>query len=123
MTGWLANQFGRKRLLLAPSPASRSASFCCGFAPSLALLIVFRIIQGIAGGALQPLSQAILLEMFPPAERGKAMAFWALGHRRGADARARARRLADRQLQLALDFLYQRAHWPARRGAHPDVRL
>jgi MFS transporter, DHA2 family, multidrug resistance protein len=79
MTGWLANQFGRKRLLLGSVAGFTVASFCCGFAPSLPFLIVFRIIQGITGGGLQPLSQAILMEVFPPAERGKAMAFWALG--------------------------------------------
>jgi MFS transporter, DHA2 family, multidrug resistance protein len=55
------------------------ASFFCGLAPNLPLLIVFRVIQGATGGGLQPLSQAILLEVFPPEERGKAMAFWALG--------------------------------------------
>lgn len=79
MTGWLANFFGRKRLLMASVTGFTIASFFCGFAPNLAWLIVFRIIQGAAGGGLQPLSQAILLEVFPPSERGKAMAFWGLG--------------------------------------------
>jgi DHA2 family multidrug resistance protein len=79
MTGWLANYFGRKRLLMASVIGFTVSSFFCGFAPNLPFLIIFRIIQGAAGGGLQPLSQAILLEVFPPAERGKAMAFWALG--------------------------------------------
>ena len=79
MTGWLANFFGRKRLLMMSVTGFTLASFFCGFAPSLAWLIIFRIIQGTAGGALQPLSQAVLLEAFPPEERGKAMAFWSLG--------------------------------------------
>jgi len=79
MTGWLANHFGRKRLLMASVAGFTVASFFCGLAPNLPFLIIFRIIQGAAGGGLQPLSQAILLEVFPPAERGKAMAFWALG--------------------------------------------
>jgi DHA2 family multidrug resistance protein len=79
MTGWLANFFGRKRLLMMSVVGFTIASFFCGFAPNLATLIVFRIIQGACGGGLQPLSQAILLEVFPPAQRGKAMAFWALG--------------------------------------------
>src|SRR6185312_10652776 len=48
-------------------------------APTLPALVVFRIIQGATGGALQPISQAILLESFPPQDRGKAMAFWGLG--------------------------------------------
>src|SRR5207247_1538540 len=55
------------------------ASFLCGLAPTLGSLVVFRIIQGATGGALQPLSQAVLLEAFPPHERGKAMGFWGLG--------------------------------------------
>jgi len=79
MTGWLANYFGRKRLLMASVLGFTLASFACGFAPTLGFLIIFRVIQGATGGGLQPLSQAILLEVFPPAERGKAMAFWALG--------------------------------------------
>src|SRR4051812_34053773 len=79
MTGWLANQFGRKRLLMGSIIGFTAASFFCGFAPSLPFLIVFRIIQGATGGGLQPLSQAILMEVFPPKDRGKAMAFWALG--------------------------------------------
>jgi DHA2 family multidrug resistance protein len=79
MTGWLANYFGRKRLLLTSVAAFTAASFLCGLAPNLPLLIIFRVIQGAAGGGLQPLSQAILLEVFPPQDRGKAMAFWALG--------------------------------------------
>ena len=79
MTGWLANYFGRKRLLMMSVTGFTIASFCCGLAPTLPALIVFRIIQGAAGGALQPISQAVLLEAFPPHQRGQAMAFWGLG--------------------------------------------
>jgi len=79
MTGWIANYFGRKRTLLAAVMGFTAASFLCGLAPSLELLILFRIIQGATGGALQPLSQAVMLEAFPPRDRGKAMAFWGLG--------------------------------------------
>ena len=79
MTGWLASTFGRKRLLTASVIGFTTASFFCGLAPSLPFLIIFRIIQGACGGGLQPLSQAILLEAFPPEKRGQAMAFWALG--------------------------------------------
>jgi DHA2 family multidrug resistance protein len=79
MTGWLASNFGRKRLLIASVTGFTIASFCCGLAPSLPFLIIFRVIQGACGGGLQPLSQAILLEAFPPDKRGQAMAFWALG--------------------------------------------
>src|SRR2546423_1948887 len=79
LTGWLANYFGRRRLLLLSVGGFTFFSFLCGIAPNLPLLIVFRIFQGATGGGLQPLSQAILLEAFPPEKRGKAMAFWALG--------------------------------------------
>ena len=79
MTGWIANYFGRKRTLTAAVFGFTAASFMCGLAPSLPMLILFRIIQGATGGALQPLSQAVMLEAFPPRDRGKAMAFWGLG--------------------------------------------
>src|SRR6202162_3256592 len=79
ITGWLANQLGRKRLLMMSVTGFTIASFLCGLAPTLPLLIVFRVLQGAAGGALQPLSQAVLLEAFPPQDRGKAMGFWGLG--------------------------------------------
>ena len=79
MTGWLASTFGRKRLLIFSVVGFTVASFLCGLAPTLGTLILFRVLQGATGGALQPLSQAILLEAFAPQDRGKAMGFWALG--------------------------------------------
>jgi len=79
LTGWIASYFGRKRVLLAAVFGFTTASFLCGMAPSLELLVFFRVIQGATGGALQPLSQAVMLEAFPPKDRGKAMAFWGLG--------------------------------------------
>jgi DHA2 family multidrug resistance protein len=79
MAGWLAQYFGRKRLLLASTIGFTVSSALCGFAPNLPLLILFRIMQGLCGGPLQPLSQAILLESFKPEDRGKAMGFWGLG--------------------------------------------
>jgi len=79
ITGWLAHLIGRKRLLLTVVTGFTLSSICCGLAPSLPVLIVFRILQGTTGGGLQPLSQAVLLEEFPPEQRGKAMAFWGLG--------------------------------------------
>src|SRR5712664_1721262 len=79
MTGWLASMFGRKRLLMLSVVGFTMSSFLCGLAPTLGTLIVFRVLQGATGGALQPLSQAVLLEAFPPQDRGKAMGFWALG--------------------------------------------
>jgi DHA2 family multidrug resistance protein len=79
MTGWLSNHFGRKRVLMTSILGFTIASVACGMAPSLPFLIIFRVIQGATGGGLQPLSQAIMLEAFPPDQRGKAMAFWGLG--------------------------------------------
>jgi len=79
MTGWLASMFGRKRLLMLSVVGFTASSFLCGLAPTLPLLVAFRILQGATGGCLQPLSQAVLLEAFPPQDRGKAMGFWALG--------------------------------------------
>jgi MFS transporter, DHA2 family, multidrug resistance protein len=79
ITGWLANYFGRKRLLMASVIGFTASSFMCGFAPNLVWLVVFRIVQGLTGGVLQPVSQAVMLEAFPPAQRGKAMAFWGFG--------------------------------------------
>jgi DHA2 family multidrug resistance protein len=79
ITGWLANLFGRKRLLLTVVTGFTLSSVCCGLAPNLPALIFFRVLQGTTGGGLQPLSQAVLLEEFPSEERGKAMAFWGLG--------------------------------------------
>ncbi len=79
MTGWLANRFGRKRILMISIGGFTTASIMCGLAPNLPLLLLFRVIQGATGGGLQPLSQAIMLEAFPPEKRGRAMAFWGLG--------------------------------------------
>jgi DHA2 family multidrug resistance protein len=79
MTGWLSNHFGRKRLLMSSVVGFTVSSFLCGAAPTLPLLILFRLLQGACGGSLAPLSQAVLLEAFPPEARGKAMGFWGLG--------------------------------------------
>ena len=79
ITGWLANYFGRKRLLLTVVTGFTLSSVLCGLAPNLPLLIFFRVMQGTTGGGLQPLSQAVLLEEFPGRERGKAMGFWGMG--------------------------------------------
>jgi DHA2 family multidrug resistance protein len=79
ISGWLSNYFGRKRLLMTVVTGFTLSSILCGLAPTLPMLIFFRILQGTTGGGLQPLSQAVLLEEFPPQERGKAMAFWGLG--------------------------------------------
>ena len=76
---WFSLRFGRKRFLIACIMIFTVASFACGAAQSLAWILIARAIQGAGGGALQPLSQAILLESFPPQKRGAAMAVFALG--------------------------------------------
>ncbi len=79
MTGWLSRLFGRKRFLMTCIVLFTIASFLCGAAPNLTFLIIFRIVQGAAGGALIPNSQAILMETFPPKEQGMAMAIFGIG--------------------------------------------
>lgn len=79
LTGWLSRFFGRKRYLLFSVMLFTLSSFMCGSARTLSALVFFRIVQGIGGGALQPLSQAILFEAFPPAEYGMAMAIFGIG--------------------------------------------
>jgi len=76
---WFSRYFGRKRFLLTCIVIFTLSSFLCGAATSLGFLIVARVIQGAGGGALQPLSQAILLESFPPQRRGAAMAMFGMG--------------------------------------------
>ncbi|MGH7935984.1 MAG: MFS transporter, partial [Chthoniobacterales bacterium] len=78
-TNWLGNLFGRKRFLVACIILFTCASALCGAAGSLGFLVAARVLQGAAGGALQPISQAVLLESFPPAKRGAAMAVFAMG--------------------------------------------
>jgi MFS transporter, DHA2 family, multidrug resistance protein len=79
MTGWLSGFFGRKRFLIISTALFTLASAACGMADSMRFLISARILQGAAGGALIPLSQAILMESFPPNRRGMAMAVYGLG--------------------------------------------
>ena len=79
ITGWLSALLGRKRFLMICLVLFTGSSMLCGSAPNLESLIVFRIFQGVGGGALQPISQAILLESFPVRERGMAMAIWGIG--------------------------------------------
>ncbi len=78
-SSWFSLRFGRKRFLIACIVIFTVSSFACGAATSLALILIARAVQGAGGGALQPLSQAILLESFPPQKRGIAMAVFALG--------------------------------------------
>lgn len=78
-SAWFARYFGRKRFLIGCITVFTLASLACGLATSMPMLVVSRVLQGMGGGALQPLSQAILLESFPPAKRGEAMAIFGIG--------------------------------------------
>ena len=78
-SNWFSLRFGRKRFLMSCVAIFTVASFACGAAPTLGFMLLARVVQGAGGGALQPLSQAILLESFPPRKRGIAMAVFAFG--------------------------------------------
>ena len=78
-SNWFARRFGRKRFLLTCVAIFTVASFFCGAAPTLAAILLARVLQGAGGGALQPLSQAILLESFPIQKRSMSMAAYGLG--------------------------------------------
>jgi MFS transporter, DHA2 family, multidrug resistance protein len=79
MTGWISSRFGRKRYFLVSVLVFVAASALCGAAQSLMQMVVFRLIQGAAGAAMIPSSQAILMETFPPEEQQMAMAIWGMG--------------------------------------------
>jgi DHA2 family multidrug resistance protein len=79
LTGWLSSLFGRKRFYMTCVAIFTVSSFLCGMAPSLGSLVLFRVLQGAGGGALQPISQAILVESFPKEKRGMAMAVYGMG--------------------------------------------
>lgn len=78
-SGWLARRFGRKRVFMACITLFTVSSLACGFATSLSMLVVCRILQGLGGGAMQPTSQAILFESFPRRKHGLAMAAFGVG--------------------------------------------
>ena len=77
--GWLASRFGRKNLALVSVAGFTIASMFCGAAQSLDQIILFRLLQGGFGAALSPLSQSIMLDLYPVEKRGQMMAIWAIG--------------------------------------------
>jgi DHA2 family multidrug resistance protein len=79
LTGWLAGAFGIKRVFLVSVAGFTVASALCGIAQSLGQIVVFRLLQGVCGAALVPLSQAVLLRINPPERHGQAMAVWGTG--------------------------------------------
>ena len=78
MGGWLASAVGRKRFFMICLSIFTVSSFLCGIAPSLGLLLFFRVLQGAGGGGLQPMAQAILADTFPPEKRGLAFALYGI---------------------------------------------
>lgn len=79
LTGWLAGRFGRKKVFLISIVGFSITSALCGVSESLPEIILFRLLQGISGAALVPLSQAVLFDINPPQNHGKAMAIWGIG--------------------------------------------
>jgi DHA2 family multidrug resistance protein len=78
MSAWLSRVFGRKRYYMMSVALFTATSFLCGIAPSLGTLIVFRILQGLGGGGLAPVEQAILVDTFPAAKRAAAFALYSM---------------------------------------------
>ncbi|HEV2532155.1 DHA2 family efflux MFS transporter permease subunit [Phenylobacterium sp.] len=79
LSGWLADRVGRKRIFLLSIGGFTIASMLCGIASSLPEIVIFRLLQGVAGAALIPLSQAVLLDINPREKHGQAMAMWGAG--------------------------------------------
>ena len=79
LTGWISSRIGRKRYFLISVVIFVGASALCGAAGSMTQIVIFRLIQGAAGAAMIPSSQAILMETFPPEEQALAMAVYGLG--------------------------------------------
>ncbi len=77
--GWIAARFGKKNFLMLSLAGFTAASAMCGAAQTLEQIILFRLIQGAFGAALAPLSQSIMLDMYPPEKRGAVMALWGMG--------------------------------------------
>jgi DHA2 family multidrug resistance protein len=77
--GWIANRFGRKRIFILCSGGFTIASVMCGLAQDINQMVVFRLLQGVFGAALVPLSQAVMLDTYALHERAKAMAIWGMG--------------------------------------------
>src|SRR5690606_35112953 len=75
-TGFLADRYGRKQVFTWSLACFTVASLACALAPSLGVLIAFRVLQGIGGGAMMPVGMAIVFEVFPPERRGQAMGIW-----------------------------------------------
>jgi DHA2 family multidrug resistance protein len=77
--GWTAMRYGRKKLFIVCAAGFTVASMLCGIAQTIEQMVAFRLLQGVFGAALVPLSQAVMLDIYPPEKRGSAMAIWGMG--------------------------------------------
>ena len=109
ITGWLSAHLGRRNYFLLSIAVFTLASGLCGMAGSLGQLILFRVIQGLAGGGLQPSSQAVLLDAFPVEKQGVAMTLFGFAALIAPVVGPTLGRLADRLLLVALGLSDQRA--------------
>src|SRR6476659_1842105 len=116
LTGWLGSMFGRKRYFVGSIVLFTLASFFCGASHSLGTLVFWRIVQGLGGGALMTVSQAVLFEAFPREEAGMAMALFGLGVMVGPTIGPTL------GVWLAVDLLHQSARRHSRRRDDRDVR-
>lgn len=78
LTGWLAQRFGAVKVFVAGILGFGVCSALCGFAPSLGMLVTFRVMQGLCGGPIMPMSQALMMQVFPPNQRAQAMGLWSM---------------------------------------------
>jgi DHA2 family multidrug resistance protein len=108
ISGWLATRLGRRNYFLISIAVFTGASALCGMATSLMMLIGARVLQGLAGGGLQPSSQGVLLDAFPPERQGTAMTVFGMAALLAPVVGPTARWLHHGQLQLALDLLPER---------------
>ena len=121
LSGWLSLKIGRKPMLLISITAFTAASMLCGVAQNLPEMVLFRFLQGIAGASVMPLSQTVMLDVYPQRLIPTVMSLWSATVILGPIIGPAARRLADRELLLALVLLHQRAD--RRPGHQRHLRL
>ena len=114
LTGWLTRHFGERKLFVWATALFVIASLLCGLANSMGLLVAARALQGFVAGPMYPITQALLISIYPPHKRGQAIALLAMVTVVAPIAGPDPRRLDHRQLQLGMDLLHQRADRPVR---------
>ena len=119
---WLSEVMGRKRFYMTCVALFTACSFLCGIAPSLGMLILFRVLQGVGGGGLQPSEQSHSRRYLSAGTPGHGVRHLWDGGGACPVYRTDSRRLDNRQLQLALDFLYQRSNRNYLATAHQSFR-